>query len=487
MSGPLSCPNCERLQRRVDDLEIRLAETQAKLAETQRELAGALREVKALRARVGQTSRNSNRPPSSDPPWISPLRRPPSGRKPGGQPGHEGHGRDPLPPDRMDEIRVVKPSQCKDCGASLSGADPHPRRHQVAELPKRLLHWVEYSLHTLVCPRCGARTAAELPKGVPSGVCGPRLQAFLATLTGMYRLSKRAVAQFLKDWLDLSVSPGTISAVEGEVSAGLAKPVEEAHAYATRQGVANVDETGWFVRHDRAWLWVTVTSLVTVFKVHAHRSAEAAQELLQAFRGIVVSDRFRTYRVRGQRHRQLCWAHLIRDFEAFVDLGGSAAVLGNALLEETTEMFALWRRVRDRTLSRNSFRTRVFPTRNAVGMLLEVGSRSRTRKVRATCRDLLQGERAMWTFARVPGVEPTNNAAERALRPAVLWRKGCFGTQSERGNRFVERILTVAATLRQQRRNIADFMTRACEAALHHTRSPSLLPSRAMLLHAVPA
>lgn len=502
MSDPVPCPNCARLQRRVDDLEIRLAvtqtklaetqarlaetqarlvETQAKLAETQVELTRALRELKVLRVRTRQNSTNSSRPPSSDPPSIGPRRQSPTGRKPGGQPGHEGHQREPLPRDQMHEFRDVKPSRCGDCGTALLGSDPEPRRHQVGDLPECLVRWVEYVLHTLVCPRCGCRNAAQLPADVPLGMCAPRLQAFIAALTGAYRLSKQEAARLLIEWFGLTISPGTVSAIEKAVSEAMAASVEEARAYVARQGVAHVDETGWYVRHDRAWLWVAVTAFVTVFQVHANRSAKAAEQLLRTFRGVVVSDRYSTYRARGQRHRQLCWAHLIRDFEGFVAFGGSAAKLGKALLGEAKEIFALWGRVRDRTLSRSSFQTRLSRNRGAVGMLLDVGSRSRTDKVRAVCSDLLEWEGAMWTFARMPGVEPTNNAAERALRPGVLWRKGCFGSQSERGCRFVERIMTVTATLRKQGRSVAEFMTRACEAALRHTKPPSLLPSRAML------
>jgi transposase len=311
------------------------------------------------------------------------------------------------------------------------------------------------------------------------------LQALVAIGSGAYHLSKRTIVQMLSDWWNIPMSLGSVTAAEQAVSGALAGPVEEGRTYVESQRAASVDETGWRQGSCRAWLWVAATPWVIVFLVHARRSKEAALALLRTFRGIVGSDRWKAYRAWPIRRRQLCWAHLIRAFTGFEELGGGAARIGKALKAEARQMFTWWNRVRDGPLSRSSFQTYLVGVRRRVKILLARGARCRTPEVAATCQDLLKLFPALWTFVRVEGVEPTNNAAERAIRPGVLWRKGSFGTQSEEGSRFVERIMTTAATLRQQGRNVVDFVTQACEARLHGYKAPSLLPSHRLLRAAV--
>ena len=439
-------------------------------------LLALARRVATLEARLGQTSQNSSRPPSSDPPAVPRLRRPPSGRRPGGQPGHPGRTRPLVPVDQVQAVHPVKPSHCGRCGAPLRGADPTPLRHQVTEVPPVAPHITEYQLHTLVC-RCGAPTRAALPPGVPPGAFGPRLQALVAVCTGLYRLSRRTTVGLVADCFGVELALGSVTACEQAVSAALAAPVAAAHAHVQRQPVAHVDETGWREGRRRAWLWVAATATVTVFLVHARRGAVAAQALLGRFAGIRVTDRWTAYLAWPLRSRQLCWAHLRRHFVAFAETPGGAGRLGEALLAETAQLFAWWHRVRDGTLARSSFRTYLGPLRQRVEALLRQGTRCPHPKTAAMCREILALAPALWTFVRVAGVEPTNNAAERALRPGVLWRKGSFGSHSAAGSRFAERIMTVAATLTQQRRNVVRYVTQACEAALHAEPAPTLLPA----------
>lgn len=442
----------------------------------------------AAEAQVRQTSRNSSRPPSSDPPSARPPRpaRPPSGRAPGGQPGHPGQHRPLVPVAQVAAVVPLKPTQCVRCGALLAGEDPCPLRHQVTELPAVTPHITEYHLHALAC-RCGATTRAPLPPGVPTGAFGPRLQATVAVCTGVYHLSRRTTAGLLDDLFGVTLALGTVTACEQTVSAALAAPVVVAQAYVQQQAVIHVDETGWREARRRAWLWVAVTAAVTVFLVHARRGAVAAQALLGAFAGILVTDRWGAYNGWPVRRRQLCWAHLRRHFLAFSECSGQAGRIGQALLAETRQLFGWWHRVRDGTLTHASFRIYMGPVRRRVEALLRAGTRCRHPQIAATCREILTLAPALWTFVRVPGVEPTNNAAERALRPGVLWRKGSFGTHSAAGSRFVERVMTVAATLKQQQRNVVDYITRACDAALRGEPVPTLLPAQAspeMLGHA---
>jgi len=396
-----------------------------------------------------------------------------------------GFQRELVPAEKVKQVTEVKPPKCGKCGRKLRGEDPNPLRHQVTELPVAQGETEEWRLHALGC-RCGHTTRAELPEGVPRGAFGPRLQATLAYLTGVARLTKRPIEEVMKDLFGVSISRGAIVAQQQAVSEAVAPAVEEAKAYAQKQSRGNADETGWKEgpKEDgergrkKAWLWVLVTQWVTVFVIHAKRGLVGAQALLGEFAGYLGTDRWGAYNEWELRRRQICFAHLMRDFVGFSERKGSAEI-GKLLLLETEKMFELWKRVRDGTLARSSFRVYMTPIRRQVEALLRKGIRCRDSKTRGMCKMILKLRPALWTFVRVEGVEPTNNAAERTIRHAVLYRKGCFGTQSEAGSRFVERILTVVATLRQQKRNVMDYLTEACSRALVGKKSPSLLPGRA--------
>jgi len=432
----------------------------------------------ALQERLHQTSRNSSRPPSSAPPQSSRPRRPRGQRRRGGQLGHPGHTRTLLPMEEVDEVVVLKPDQCRGCHAPLWGDDPAPFRHQVIEMPPIQPVVTEYQWHQLACPACGETTRAPWPAGVPSGTYGPRVQATVALYTGAYRLSKRTTQQVMAEVFGVPLSVGTISPLEQATTAAVAAPVEEARTYVHEQAVAHLDETSWCQGGKRAWLWVAVTSLVTVFLVRMSRGGQVARELLgEHFGGILVTDRYSAYNWYPVRWRQLCWAHLLRDFEAMRGRGGRSEEIGDALLAQAHQMFTWWHRVREGTLKRSTFRSYMSPLRREVERLLEAGSRCGVPKTAGTCRDILKRRQALWTFVQVEGVEPTNNTAERSIRPGVLWRKGSFGTQSAEGSRFVESMLTVVATLKQQQRSVLEYLTTACEAALRGEAAPSLLPA----------
>jgi transposase len=273
---------------------------------------------------------------------------------------------------------------------------------------------------------------------------------------------------------------GTVSQSEKATTQVLDPPVEEARACVEAQEGAHLDETSWRQGDKRAWLWGAVTSLVTVFVVRLSRGGQVARELLgEGFAGTLVTDRYSAYNWYPVRWRQLCWAHVLRDFEAMRGRGGRSAALGDALLAQAHQMFAWWHRVREGTLKRSTFRSYMSPLRREVERLLEAGSRCDVPKTAGTCRDILKRRQALWTFVQVEGVEPTNNTAERSIRPGVLWRKGSFGTQSAEGSRFVESMLTVVATLKQQQRSVLESLTTACEAALRGEAAPSLLPASA--------
>jgi transposase len=436
--------------------------------------------VQQLTERLRQDSRTSSRPPSSDPPQAigKRPRRAPSGRRPGGQPGHEGQTRALLPVEEVNVIIPVKPTRCLRCQQPLQGDDPQPQRHQVTEIPPAKPVVTEYQLHRLVCPACGELTRAELPPGAPQGVFGPRVQAIAALCTGAYHLAKRTTQSVLEDLFGVSMSLGTLVHLEQATVQAVAVPVAEARSYVQQQPVAYLDETGWREGPHRAWLWTAVTAWVTVFVVRRSRSGKVAQELLgERFWGWLVTDRWSGYSWYPTWRRQLCWAHLVRDMEAMIERGGRSQEIGEALRDQARKMFHGWHRVCDGTLAHASFASYMRPVRREVERLLEAGQTCGIPKTEGVCREILRRRQALWTFVRHAGVEPTNNAAERAIRPGVLWRKGSFGTQSPEGSRFVEAMMTVVTTLKQQHRNVLDYLTAACEATWRGDPAPSLLPT----------
>jgi transposase len=447
----------------------------------------ALRErVTALEARLAQNSSNSSRPPSSDPPNTpAPPPRPPTGRKRGAQPGHPPAQRRLLPPAAVDQVVAHWPERCPRCRAALSAGPGEvvgePIRHQVTELPPVRAEVTEHRLYRVRCRRCGGEPRASLPPGVPAGAFGPRLQATVALLSGRYRLSRREVVAVCADLLGAELAVGSIDALCQATAAALAEPVAELGAAVRAEPVAHADETSWAQAGQRQWLWVATTTLITVFTIAASRSRGVIHGLLgEGFGGRLVSDRYAAYNWLPAEQRQVCWAHLRRDFLALLNYGPSAAHLGLALLDLTDRIFDAWHQTRADPAERPGLSETIAPLQAEMHALLEAGQHQRAAKAAGLSRSLLQLWPALWTFARVPGVEPTNNAAERALRPAVLWRKGSFGTQSDTGNLFVTRLLSVAATCRQQQRPLLDYLTAACTAAQLGQPSPSLLPSPAL-------
>jgi transposase len=433
------------------------------------------RRVADLEARLGQDSSNSSRPPSSDP--IGVKRRPPrrpSGRRRGGQPGHERHTRAIVPPERLDAVVECRPASCRRCGHGLGGDDPRPLRHQVAELPEVRPDVVEYRLHRLICPGCGAATRAGLPPGVPGGAFGPRLLATIALLTGGYRLSKRQVQAAMADLLGLSISVGMIAKAERKAAAATAGPVGEALASIRDAPALCVDETGWRQGGGRAWLWTAVAPGATAFRIDRSRGADALYALVgEPIGPVIVSDRFPTYA--RAPNRQVCWAHLRRDMTAMIDRAAGGEAVGAKLLHFSGMVFAWWERLGAGSIGRPTLRSYVGWLRPVVRSLLEAGTACACPWTAKVCRKLLAIEPALWTFAAAEGVPPHNNAAERALRHGVIWRKVSGGTDSESGSRFVEGVLTIVATCRQRGRDVLGFLTECFRARFECRPAPSLL------------
>lgn len=441
-----------------------IAELEAQIDELRRQAKGA-------------TPQNSSLPPSTQHPHARP--QPPtdkSKKKRGGQPGHEKCTRPFIPTDECDDVQSFKPSFCRRCGAELSGSDPEPLRHQVWEVPEIKPSIIEYQQHRLTCDCCGETTCAELPVGVPRGQSGPRLMALTVLLMAFYRQSKRRTAEFLSTLLGQPCCPSLTVKIQNQVTTALRPSYDALASQLPSQEQLSIDETGTKEANGKAWLWTFVARLFTVFTVRATREATALTELLgEQFHGIVNCDRAKMYWQLGRL--QWCWAHLKRDFQAMIDSGDSRAKhLGWRLRHATCELFEHWADYRAGKISHAALLRRMGPIRRKVERLLLRGTQSANPDVRGTCRELYEHRQWLWTFLRCEGIEPTNNAGERSLRHAVIWRKLSFGTQSASGSRFVETMLTVIETCRQQRRNVFKFLTEAIAAHLAHQPAPSLLP-----------
>jgi transposase len=451
------------------------------IAELTTELAAARLEIVELKAKLGKNSKNSSKPPSTDLPGI----RPPKGkrskqRKRGGQAGHVA--RFATEPEHVDHVKEHRAQRCTHCCASLLRGKPTGTvtSHYVYELPEIRPIVTENQCLDMRCADCGLVTPAQLPADVPPGHYGPSVQAMVGLIRGELRQSMRQTSAVMSQLFHVPMSTGMVAKTQAQVSRVLEQPFQEALQHAQQSTLAHADETGWRENKKKAWLWVSVTALVTVFLVRTGRGKQAAKELLgEAFSGILITDRWAAYNWLDVARRQLCWSHLKRDFTSFLDYGPEAKRLSEQLLAQRRTLFRHWHRARDGTLTRAQLQLACRPVQRRILALLEEGESLSIKKVSGMCREMLKLKAALFTFIDVEGVEPTNNAAERAVRFAVLMRKGCFGSDSAKGSRFIERFLTARATLRAQKRDLYTYLKDACAAALRGTAPPSLLPEHA--------
>lgn len=442
--------------------------------------------IEELERQVNRNSANSSMPPSSDPPMTRQQRRAEarrrakeSLRKQGGQPGHEGKSRAMAPPESVDETFEHLPVSCE-CGHAFEGSEERlgdPLAHQVWELPPIAPLIAEHRRHRLLCPRCGAGRLAELPPGVTPSAFGPRLQAHIATLAGVHRLSRRQVRDVMVEMFGVPISTGAVDRSIMRMSAALADPWREL-AEAVREAEAvHADETGWRLGSAQQWLWLAATSLCACYRIDPSRSQAAAKELLgEDFGGIAVTDRYAAYHFLDVLQQQLCWSHVARQFTELSERGGATGRRGAELLEASREVFAAHRAYLEGGHDLDWLAAELGPLRGRLHALLEQGARGHNRRERRLCAGLLAEEQALWTFAETPGVEPTNNAAERALRHAVIMRKVQLGTQSGRGSRWVERICSVRESCRLQGRSALDYLVEAALATHNRAPAPSLVP-----------
>jgi transposase len=432
--------------------------------------------VEKLQEVVKRNSQTSSQPPSQDRPEQKATKEKPSQpRRRGGQPGHRGHRR--LLIEAVDEVIQHKPVSCARCGALLLGEDPKPYRHQVTELPIVKPQVVEHQAHRLICPCCGLTNRGELPPEVASSQFGVNVMSLVGLLMGRYRLSKRQVSQLLWECFGIEMAASTVVNHQNTLSQALAEPVAELQPYIQHQPTCNVDETGWrqVGQLRRSWLWTVVTRYAALFRIAPSRGSQVARDLLgENYSGVAGTDRYSAYT--WLVWRQFCWSHLLRDFQKILERGGDSYLIGWNLKLQADYLLVLWARVRDGTLPYANFLAEFPAVQALIRYWLTEGLSTTSSRTAATCRQLLDGDASLWLFARVPGVEPTNNSAERALRHPVIWRRTSHGTHSDPGSQFVERILSVVETCRQQQRPVFDFLRQALLAYRAGQPAPSLLP-----------
>lgn len=430
--------------------------------------------VAELEGKLGKNPSNSSKPPSTTHPHDKPApAKPKSKRSRGGQPGHDKHERPLIPTEECLFVVPCVPDECRRCGKELSGLDPEPLRHQVWELPEIKPIVTEYQQHRLVCS-CGCSTCGALPEGVPTGQAGPQLIAFVALLMACFRQSKRRAAQFLSMILNQPASAGWMVNLQNRAAEAVEPAYQELAEQLPGESVLHGDESPTKEGQAKAWVWTFVATSFTFFACRLSRGGEVVRELLgEVWDGVMHCDRARMYWSCCGR-LQWCWAHLKRDFQALIDSHCTVKKrLGHDLMRETKKMFALWPKVRDGTLTRRAFRRRMKPIRRQIESYLLRGYFNA--HTHGFCKELYEHRERLWTFLEVDGVAPTNNAAEQALRHAVIWRKLSFGTQSTNGSRFVERMLTVIETCRRQKRNVFAWLTETVSAHHHRRPTPSLL------------
>lgn len=461
---------------RIAELERESAAKDARIAALEGRVAALEKQLAELLEKVGRNSRNSHLPPSSDPPGTRKGKGKGSGRKPGGQPGHGGAARMLLPTEEVDEIINLYPPECENCWAALPQVpDPTARRYQQTELPPVKPHTKEWRCNEVGCPNCGHRTRARYDeKQIPASPFGPRLMAVMALLTGIYHVSRRKTVSLLFELVGVRVSLGALSAVEARVGEAIGPAVDAAWKRVGEAKVKHTDGTSWAQAGTVLALWTIATTTATVFKIVANHTKKTLEPLYGALSGFLVSDRAKELNFWAMERRQICWAHLLRRFVSFSERDGPAGAIGRELLDYTGLLFDYWHDYKAGKLDREKFLAWMAPLRQQLEATLERAVAADIAGVSGSCADILEHRAALWTFVDHDGVEPTNNHAEREIRAFVLWRKRSYGTQSERGNLFAERVMSVAATARKQKRNVFEFLTACCLAWAHGTRPPSL-------------
>jgi len=465
-----------------------LSASNAKLTAINAELTARVealtKQVELLTEQLNRNSQNSHLPPSSDGPGSGSVggraarnKRKAERRKRGGQKGHRGTHRELLPADRIDKVEDLFPQVCLGCARPLPRViDAAPCRYQQLDLRDHRPHVTEWRRHEVQCEHCGHWTRAPYDRAqVPCSAFGPCLTATVALLTGAYHLSRRKAQKLLSELFGITVSLGAISTMEKRASAALAAAHDEALREVQYAAVKHSDATTWTRAGKLMSLWTMASAAATVYRIFADGSRETVLPMFGPRLGLLVSDRATVFGFWTMALRQVCHAHLLRKYVAFSERDGPAGAIGLELLELTSLLFEYWHGFKDGHLTRQELHFWMRPIQRDIERVLERGAAADIERLSGSCADILAHREALWTFVEHDGVEPTNNHGELELRDFVLWRKRSFGSQSERGERFAERVMTAVRTARKQSKDVLDFLVRTVTAHVHGAPAPRLL------------
>lgn len=452
-----------------------VADCHAVIVAQAEQLAVLQAQVRLLQERVNLNSRNSSKPPSSDGPGSgNRAARRASQRKRGAQPGHKGHSRAMLDEAEVDRIVECKPEPVCECGASVAVDTDEPRRHQVFDVPPLRARVDEYRLYSGRCQGCGKAHAALLPPGVPKGQLGARALSLVGVLGTRYHLTQRKIRNLLDQLMGLRFSVGAISQAHGKVAGALHAPVAQAAASLCRAPALWMDETHYPREGVANWVWAAVQPLLAVFAIYPTRARYVIPELIGAqCKAVVTTDRYAGYAFIDAERRQVCWAHLLRDFNRIAQRAGPPGRIGRRLHGLGLVMFRRRQQARLHGRALDGLQRRVHAALHAGAQ------QSQCTRTANTCANVLKLWPALWSFTTNPMLQPTNNAAEQALRSLVLKRKISGPTRSRRGDQFLARGFSVHETCLRQGVDLWGFMHRAVVAFIDKTPAPSLLPKPA--------
>lgn len=450
-----------------------LEQCHAVIEQMGQELAQLREQVSALLDKK-LNSRNSSKPPSSDGPESGGNRaqRRASGRVRGGQPGHKGTYRTLLAESEVDAVHDCPPPEVCECGGPVAAG--RPMRHQVFDVPAQVEAEVqEYRLYNGVCGHCRKKHKSVLPAGVPRGQIGPRALALVGLLGTAYHLTQPKIRDLLAQVLGVRFSVGAISQAHGLVAQALKEPVQAAVKTLAAAPVVHVDETS-YAREGagRHWVWTVTQPRLVVYQLWSSRARYVAKEMLgESPKAKLVTDRYAVYDWVDPAQRQVCWAHLLRDFTRISQRAGQAGRIGRRLLGLGYVLFRRWHR-KDGQIG-----AQMEQVQRHMHRALERGIAGTCQRTALTCANVLKLWPALWTFLSDSAVQPTNNAAEQALRTIVLKRKISGLTRSRRGEEFIARGYTVVESCKRQGRDALTYLRQAMHGYFAGTAVPSLVPS----------
>ncbi len=432
-------------------------------------------EIKDLKDKLNTNSSNSSKPPSQDPFRARKMKKT-NGRNQGAQKGHQGHSRHLVPIEQVQTQHDLKPDVCPHCqSSSLDAEIIRTEVRQVVELPEMPPDVTQYNIHTCRCNSCGKHVKADMPDEAKYGF-GPRLMGFITSLSGEFRLSKRQVAALMGK-IGIRICSGSVCKIHARASQILKDPYEEIKKHTLEQDHLNADETSWKTLAKMRWIWIGCSRNSVFFEIKASRSARAFQEVFGIYKGGLTTDRYDAYNVH-QGLRQLCWSHADRDFEKIASRAGFDKTVGEILLKCKETVFNLWHHFKDGQITRDELIRRIEEgPKEDIKLWFKIGAAHEDcqNKTKATCIDFYSRFDMLWVFLYKENIEPTNNAAEQGLRHGVIWRKLSYGTQSEVGERFVERVMTVTETLKRQAKNSLDYFTNCFREFIRGGHSPPVI------------